>query len=253
MSPQELEKEIRGWIERFVSRYPQGAERIWRMPLVGFADANSPYLQRLPELVMPGHRLPQDYLEQATVVISYFVPFTKAHGDQNLKGENDLASPSWAQSYLETNRMIEALNLALAEEIRRLGYHAVVPYGIGMDETLLKSPWSQRHIAYAAGLGTFGINHMLITDSGCCGRLGSVVADLPIAPGEILREERCLYLRSGGCKRCTAHCFSGALTADGFDRQKCYQMTCRNLEAYGADCCGKCDVGLPCSYRDPTK
>ena len=87
MSPQELEKEIRGWIERFVSQYPQGAERIWRTPLVGFADANSPYLQRLPELVMPGHRLPQDYLEQATVVISYFVPFTKAHGDQNLKGE----------------------------------------------------------------------------------------------------------------------------------------------------------------------
>lgn len=138
MRPQELEKEIRGWIERFVSQYPQGAERIWRMPLVGFADANSPYLQRLPELVMPGHRLPQDYLEQATVVISYFVPFTKAHGDQNLKGENDLASPSWAQSYLETNRMIEALNLALAEEIRRLGYHAVVPYGIGMDETLFR-------------------------------------------------------------------------------------------------------------------
>ena len=30
MSPQELEKEIRGWIERFVSQYPQGAERIWR-------------------------------------------------------------------------------------------------------------------------------------------------------------------------------------------------------------------------------
>lgn len=138
MSPQKLEKEIRGWIERFVSRYPQGAERIWRTPLVGFADANSPYLQRLPELVMPGHRLPQDYLEQATVVISYFVPFTKAHGDQNLKGENDLASPSWAQSYLETNRMLEALNLALAEEIRRLGYHAVVPYGIGMDETLFR-------------------------------------------------------------------------------------------------------------------
>lgn len=81
---------------------------------------------------------PQDYLEQATVVISYFVPFTKAHGDQNLKGENDLASPSWAQSYLETNRMLEALNLALAEEIRRLGYHAVVPYGIGMDETLFR-------------------------------------------------------------------------------------------------------------------
>lgn len=71
-------------------------------------------------------------------MISYFVPFTKAHGDQNLKGENDLASPFWAQSYLETNRMIEALNLALAEEIRRLGYHAVVPYGIGMDETLFR-------------------------------------------------------------------------------------------------------------------
>mgnify|MGYP004676960031 FL=1 len=34
--------------------------------------------------------------------------------------------------------MLEALNLALAEEIRRLGYHAVVPYGIGMDETLFR-------------------------------------------------------------------------------------------------------------------
>lgn len=68
MSPQELEKEIRDGSSGSSAstrrtRSASGGRR-WRTPLVGFADANSPYLQRLPELVMPGHRLPQDYLDR---------------------------------------------------------------------------------------------------------------------------------------------------------------------------------------------
>lgn len=251
MKSQELRNEITGFITHFIEHYTQGQESIWRTPLIGFADADSPYIQKLPEIVMPEHKLPKDFLENAKVVISYFVPFTKKHGDTNLEVEDNYASVPWAHSYSGTNQMFEKLNLALVEEVQRLGYKAVIPYNIGMDEKLLKSPWSQRHIAYAAGLGTFGINNMLITDSGCCGRFGSVVTNLPIQPGKIIEKERCLYKQNGSCKVCINHCFAGALTVDGFDREKCYQMNCRNIEKYGEECCGKCDVGLPCSYKMP--
>jgi epoxyqueuosine reductase QueG len=42
--------------------------------------------------------------------------------------------------------------------------------------------WSERHAAYVAGLGTFGIHGALITEKDCSGRIGSVVTDLEIAP-----------------------------------------------------------------------
>ena len=46
----------------------------------------------------------------------------------------------------------------------------------------LISDWSHRHVAVIAGLGKFGLNNMLITDNGCCGRVGSFITDLKIEP-----------------------------------------------------------------------
>ena len=53
-----------------------------------------------------------------------------------------------------------------------------------------------------AGVGTFGINHMLITETGCCGRGGSVVTDMELDPTPMLQEELCLFRRDGSCGAC---------------------------------------------------
>ncbi|WP_338094171.1 hypothetical protein [Methanorbis furvi] len=38
--------------------------------------------------------------------------------------------------------------------------------------------WSHRHFAVLAGLGTFGVNNMLITRMGCYGRVSSFAASI---------------------------------------------------------------------------
>ena len=77
-----------------------------------------------------------------------------------------------------------------------------------------------------ASLSTFGLNNMLITKKGCCGRINTIVTDLDVPPDRPMEEELCLYKRSGKCGLCTDRCPSGALTREGFDRERCFQV-CR--------------------------
>lgn len=244
---------ITKFIQAYVEQYPDKYQVpvLWRTPLVGFADAFDSYIRNLPELILKEHKLPQDFMEDPTAVISYFLPFRPELAQTNTGVPDHYASSAWAEAYTITNTMIGRLNQALAEKITAMGYRAAVPDNVGMLPEVLMSNWSQRHLAYAAGLGTFGINNMLITARGCCGRYGSIVADIPVLKPGALKQENCLYKRNGGCKKCIKNCFSGALTTEGFDREKCFSACSRNLERYGVDVCGKCDVDIPCAFAAP--
>lgn len=252
-----LKETIRRGISGFLEadRAANATAPIRRRPLVGFADAGHPGLRRLRELVDPEHFMPGDFLERATVVVSYFLPFIKPVGDGNVAGR--MASNEWAQAYLVTNRLAARLNLHLVALLAESGYRAAAPDPartglLGADR--LWSRWSQRHLAYFAGLGTFGLNNMLIGAEGCCGRYFSIVADLPAKPDEPLAGEYCLYKRDGGCKACVSKCAAAALTVDGFDRERCYGQCLENEAVHpGADVCGKCVTGLPCSFRRPDR
>lgn len=226
---------------------------IWREPLVGFARADHPGLRRLRAVVDPEHFMPEDFLEGATMVISYFLPFIPPVADGNVAGS--LASDEWAEAYLATNELAPRINRYLVDRLAEAGYRAAAPdpARIGLlGAERLWSRWSQRHVAYFAGLGTFGLNHMLIGEAGCCGRYFSIVADLPVTTDEPATEEYCLYKRRGACKVCVAHCVAGALSPEGFDRDRCYAQCLENAARRpGADVCGKCVVGLPCAFRRP--
>ena len=240
-------------IIEYVKSYPtrKNVKNIWKEPIVGFADANGPYISALKEIVTPAHLLPGDFMENPNIVISYYVPFTEELAALNMNVEGNLAAQEWSDAYNLTNTMIQDINQYVADSLNEMGYRAVSPTGVIFDKERILSNWSQRHIAYAAGLGTFGINNMLISEKGCCGRYGSVVADLPVEPDQILKEERCLYKKNGGCKKCVKNCFSGALTTEGFDRKKCYEICMINDVRTGADVCGKCDIDIPCAFKAP--
>ncbi len=87
--------------------------------------------------------------------------------------------------------------------------------------------WSERHVAYAAGLGRFGLSHALLTPVGSNVRLGSLVVNLPfpVTPREG-EDHRAPCLSSGGetCNECIQRCPVGAISAAGLDKAKCYQM-----------------------------
>ncbi len=264
---------LKTWIKDQITRYVRDYEKredictVWGEPQVGFADASHPYIMALKDLIGESHGLPQDVLPDATIVIAYFLPFTKELADTN-KALGTASSPEWAQAYEETNAMIGKLNECLIEKLAQKGYvGAVSPEASSFDQVLLKSNWSHRHMAYAAGLGTFGINNMLITRVGGCGRYGTLVTNLDIEPDAPLKEEQCLYKKNGTCGVCVRRCPSGALTLDGYDRKKCYGICKENAARYtmfgssyteadgttpnsvGSEVCGKCVVGVPCAFR----
>lgn len=225
---------------------------IWKKPIVRFANAQDPGFLQLKKLVDPAHHLPQDYLPGAKNVLSWFLPFLPEVGRGNLAGS--LSSPQWADAYLVTNEMAARMNERLAAYIQKeFGCEAAVPTDAGMISVAApRSRWSQRHVAYLAGHGSFGINNMLISDAGTVGRYFSIVTTLDIQPDAPVSEERCLWKKDGSCGACVSRCEVNALTTTGFDRFGCLERCLRNMERYpGADVCGKCIVELPCSYGIP--
>lgn len=240
-------------IIEYVKSYPdrKNVKNIWKEPIVGFADANGSYISALKEIVTPEHLLPGDFMENPNIVISYYIPFTEELATLNMNVEGNLAAREWSDAYNLTNTMIHDINQHIVEWLTDMGYRAASPTGVVFDKKLILSNWSQRHIAYAAGLGTFGINNMLISEKGCCGRYGSVVVDISVEPDRILTEERCLYKKNGSCKKCVKNCFSGALTTEGFDRKKCFEICMMNDAKTGEDVCGKCDIDIPCAFKAP--
>lgn len=147
------------------------------------------------------------------------------------------------------------LNNHLTNLIEEWGYRAVSPSAVGtIDAKHIYSNWSQRHIAYSAGLGTFGINNMLITEAGTCGRFYSLITNLPVEPDHPLVTEHCLYKQNGSCGLCVKQCPIHALNLEKpFDRVACATRLDGFDKRFGADVCGKCVVGLPCTYENPAK
>ncbi|MFZ5969502.1 MAG: epoxyqueuosine reductase [Bacillota bacterium] len=245
-------------ISQYIKEYPKqkGTMTRWEEPIVAFASARDPMFIELKKIVSPTHALPENFLDQAETVISYFIPFQPWVAVSNVEGKE--SSKEWATAYVETNRLIYDINVYVKEKLAELGYcSTVIPATHNFNEEKLISDWSHRHVAWIAGLGKFGLNNMLITEKGCCGRIGTIVTNAVVAPTGRNEKESCLYKVKGICKKCAEQCVMDALKITEFDRHKCYEMCLDNAERYKdmglADVCGKCLVNLPCSFVNPVK
>jgi len=232
-----------------------GLSTTWEEPLVAFADAKDPLFSKLKEFVDVNHLLPNDLQAGASTVISYFLPFIKKTTLSNTDFPD--ASLEWAKAYMETNQLIFSLNKALAEIIKQNYSEAATVPTTNFDQEKLVCDWSQKHVAYIAGLGKFGLHHMLITQKGCCGRFGSVVTTAKLKPTRRSNHEYCLYKLNGSCGICVRKCRTKALRVNGLDKKACYKECLRNAEKYRAvgmaDVCGKCVSNIPCSFTNPSK
>ncbi|MFC1698064.1 epoxyqueuosine reductase [Nanoarchaeota archaeon] len=238
----------------------------WKDPLVGFASTDDRLFVELKRVISPTHYTPFRFQANAKTVISYFIPFIEDVPKSN-KNEKDskerIASKFWAGSYVSTNNMIVEINNYIAKFLNDEGFEStVIPPTHNFYKDTLISDWSHKHVAYIAGLGNFGLHQMLITDKGCCGRLGSLVTSAEIEPTERSDKEYCLYKSSDGekCGVCVEKCVSGALTVDGLDKHKCYEVCLENDKHYAekginedTDVCGKCVSIVPCSFKNPVK
>lgn len=251
-----MKEELYKLLKDFVSGYHQASSTAsqWLEPLMAVADAGDPAFHDLQEIVGPGHLMPQDLLPKARSVICYFIPFVREIGRSN--GPDKFCSDIWAHAYLETNQLIADLNEVIISHLLILGYKsASIPATHNFDVETLRSDWSHRHIGVIAGLGNLGLNRMLITARGCCGRLGSLITEAPLPANKRLKYPACLYKYSMRCKRCLKNCASQALQEIFFDPFTCYEILLQNAAFHHAkgfvDACGKCVCHLPCSFFDP--
>lgn len=251
---------INSLIKDYVKNYKQlkGTETDWREPIIGIANADNPMFLDLKDLISPTHALPSDLISDAESIIVFFLPFNKEIVKSNIG--NIESSREWDIANIETNNLILDINKYLYEKITEKGYTStVLPATYNYDEKLLISDWSHRHVAYIAGIGTFGINNMLITEKGCCGRIGSIITNMTLKPTERKQQENCLYKYNGICKKCVDYCVVNAISVESgypfVDRKRCNnQIYDDNIPQYSigiGDACGKCMCNVPCSFINP--
>ncbi len=225
---------------------------IYDNPVVAIAAADDPLFDELnkPDVVSSIHMTPKEWLPGAKSVISYFLPFSEPIRKSNtLTG--DYPSIEWTYGRYEGEAFNNAVRKYLADYLISLGAKAVVPALDPRYKVILyTSAWSERHIAYIAGLGTFNLSKSLITEKGCAGRFGSVITDLEIAP--TVRPYSSLYEYCSNCNACIARCPVDAIDPSGKDHPPCHKFQDEMLEKYKPRYgCGKCQTGVPCEYSIP--
>ncbi|MBN1579976.1 MAG: epoxyqueuosine reductase [Anaerolineae bacterium] len=251
-------------------------EKAWGTPLVGFCSGADPLYEQYKEVVGPfhwtpaeifGHTFPDSPVDAAELtVISWILPQTQATKANN-RNERVYPAERWARSRIFGETFNNKLRQHVVDALRQAGYQAVAPMlspewqSKQSEKFVFSSTWSERHTAYAAGLGTFGLCDGLITPVGKAMRTGSVVARLSIPPTPRPYTDHrayCLFYSQGTCGKCIDRCPVGALSKAGHDKVKCSRHlnpTTANYvkENYGFDGygCGLCQTGVPCESGIP--
>jgi epoxyqueuosine reductase QueG len=256
LQPEALDEETR-------KKLPDGFDtglRFFLPPILSIGSAFDPGFEVLkkPEVVGSHHMMPADWLPEARTVISLFLPYTERIINSNTL---DAREPSWEWLFGRVDAQAHLLMTAelIRDALIEAGYKAHLPY---TDKRLLmrvgafqdvpipvySSNWSERHVAYITGLGTFGRMTNFITNKGTCGRLISVVTDWDIEPDK--KDYTGLYDYCSACYACYRACPGQAFSNSGKDISKCSgyirDICGKYTPRYG---CGKCQSGLPCSTQ----
>lgn len=257
----------------------QEEEKAWEAPHMAVACGDDPYFTQLKDMIGPFYWTPQEALALAFPevtappaselrVISYVLPQTAAtRRDQ--QREDQLPAERWARSRFFGEQFNCELRLHLAATLNAAGFATVAPERLpGFDYRTsprfgIASNWSERHTAFIAGLGTFGLSDGLITRWGKAVRFGSVVThmELPVTerPYGDDFQAWCLWYARGTCGACVRRCPVDAITTiHGHDKERCRTYIREVTTPYttkafgtGATPCGLCQVKIPCEARIP--
>lgn len=225
--------------------------KIYDPPLLAVADALDPLWARLKEaeVIGAGHRSPGEWLPGARSVVSYFLPYSAQVRRANRRKGG--AATEWIYGQWEGAKFNAALVNFLLETLVAAGAQAVAPMVDPRYKTVdLRCNWSERHTAFIAGLGTFGLSHALITPLGAAGRFGSVITDAHLEPALRAYQEANPSCRT--CGICIGRCPCQAITPSGKNHQRCLEYEDATLDLYAPRYgCGKCMTGVPCEGRIP--
>ena len=274
-----IESEIKEFVRNSpLNRMPDDASQvIFDEPLIKYADGDDALFAQYKTIIAPIHLTPCEALALALnkktkdlpgrlSVISWILPITLKIRKSN---REEKAQPSrlWSYTRWYGEQFNEALRAHVVKILTEKGYLAAAP-SVGphfKQERNEKGPysnWSERHIAYVAGHGTFSLSDGFITERGIAHRCGSVVTDLALSPSHRTASapfSNCTFYVNGGCKACIARCPAGAITETGHDKIKCLEFQraefapLREKLQVGNTGCGLCQTKVPCEFKNPVK
>jgi epoxyqueuosine reductase len=274
---------IKSLITDYVAKSPTNSlrnaenEKVWDDPLVGFSRGDDPIYQFYKEDIGSFYWTPLEIFKltfpeisakpDELSIISWVLPQTESI-KADLRKQATTPSEKWVRARLYGGEFIDEMCKHVADTLAKSGCPAVAP---SISKTYngiesingkygLASQWSERHAAYASGLGTFGLCDGLITPKGKSMRCASVVAHIktPSSPRPYKDHHAyCLFYTKGSCGMCMSRCPAGAVTKSGLNkitcRQQCIATTVYARKQFGLNCygCGFCQTGVPCESRIP--
>ncbi len=214
------------------------------IPLVGIASIDRwkkpPFSPWVPEEFYP-----QSIYPEAKSVIVIGLPIT-------LPVLETSPSVYYRELYNTVNTLLDQYTYKIANFLTDIGYPSIfVPRdGYGNIQVLLENPiafFSHRHAALLAGLGTFGVNNMILTpEYGPRVRFGSIFSTAELTPNAVLETELCTR-----CMLCVKKCPSNAINKEDYptgliDKKACSSYSVELNKSYISPCgiCIKvCPIG----------
>jgi epoxyqueuosine reductase QueG len=239
--------------------------RIYDSPIFAFGSADDEIYNdyKACDIIGENFMPPHEWLESANTVISFFLPYTQEVKDANSKNF-DWPADEWLYARYEGQQFMVKLTQYLQSLLTDAGAANVAPAldkrfevfeirdASGEIVSKFYSNWSERHAAYACGLGTFGISKGLITPKGTCGRFGSVITEFDFPKTQ--RKYSDVYEYCSKCGMCAENCPVNSISKEAAKNDSlCSIFVDKTREIckprYG---CGKCQVKVPCMSAIPT-
>ena len=235
-------------------------------PLVGVARADDPLFEtfRKNEVIGAQWRLPGEWMQDAKSVVAFFFPVSAEIRTRH-RAARTATNEAWNYGYGKHGHVVNAFLSGMTAEMEGHGVKTFIPtrdpsfkierqpvLSGGKEDVHYSTSWSNRHVAFVAGLGTFGIHRHLITREGCSGVLASMILDWEMEPTSAnYRDpyENCIH-----CGACVTRCPAGAISLENLRNLKecaAYAASLRSESDPGY--CGKCLVGIPCESVLPAK
>lgn len=250
---------------------------MFEKPLIGVAAGDDPYYDFLKEHIGEFHWSPAEVFAlkygQGTDPSSLRVIcmiFTQTEETKNMQNHAKVfPCDNWVVSRGEWEPMMDEFSGKLEGKLDEMGIRSVSldlrkEFALERSENLgIASKWSHRHTAYAAGLGTFGLNDGFISERGIAIRISSIIveADMDVTPrGDRGPYDWCLYFQNGRCGACIKRCPVDAISKDGHDKQRCLDYEDESVAKYWPSHidkknyifgCGICQSKVPCRDRRP--
>jgi len=240
----ELTQFLKKYFETSIlNRLPEkfGGESIFSSPIIGVARGDDQIFENYKEIIGFEHLTPLELwiaegfekLPSSNLrVISIVFPFSNKIRKESMNvikySQVILPAEIYCVGRNYANDFKKETCRQLIEFFKIKDYKAVAGMLSDSFSIMMKkkfySTWSERHIAFAAGLGTFSLHEGLITEIGCNIRLTSVVTDAPLEITHRKSENpyaNCLYYSRGTCRKCEERCPANAIDKNGHNKIKC--------------------------------